>query len=303
MDCTELKAMMDSYISDELLIETNHEVLRHLENCPDCRSEMSSRRALKTQLRHAVKNSAEAQIDSVFHSRTVAHLKESALNPSWFEKLTGGVRVPAHMVVVGFACLLLAVTGAMVWMKRSENVFVTLNNNTDIINAIRASWAELTSLAVGDHENCAVKYNLKEDPITLDEAATKFGAYNKDLDTIMMTAFKTAANKEVSGDIEFIESHSCVYEGRRFAHVVVRHKGKMVSLLMTDTDLPGENDAVQTAVYDGAVRAAGFLVGHHAVFVVSQLADPDNVALAKAVAPAIRSHVEKPTALYRRIKS
>jgi len=217
--------------------------------------------------------------------------------------LTGGVYLPARMVAVSFACLILVVTGAMVWMNRSQNdIFVALNNNTDIVKAIRASWDELTSLAVGDHENCAVKYNLKEDPITLDEAATKFGTYNKDLDNVMMAAFKTRPNAEVAGDVEFIESHSCVYEGRRFAHVVVRHKGKMVSLLMTDTDLPGDNSSVETALYDGAVRAAGFIVGHHAVFVVSQLADNDNVALANAVAPAIRTHVEKPVVSYKRIK-
>ncbi|HQZ94673.1 MAG TPA: zf-HC2 domain-containing protein [Pyrinomonadaceae bacterium] len=294
MDCRELKAMIDSYISDELLVETNHEVLRHLESCADCRYEMSSRRALKAQLRHAVKNSAEVQIDPVYYSRMAAELKETAMNPGWIEKLTGGFHVPARMVAVGFACLLLAVTGTMVWMNRT-NVFVTLNNNTDIVKAVRASWAELTSLAVGDHENCAVKYNLKEDPITLDEAATKFGAYNKDLDNVMMAGFKGTANAEVSGDVEFIESHSCVYEGRRFAHVVVKHKGKMVSILMTDTDLPGDSYGIQTALYDGAVGAAGFLAGHHAVFIVSQLAESDNVVLANAIAPAIRSHVEKPT--------
>ena len=47
MYCKEFKGIMDSYISDELLIETNHEVLRHLENCSDCRDELAERRNLK----------------------------------------------------------------------------------------------------------------------------------------------------------------------------------------------------------------------------------------------------------------
>ncbi len=296
--------MMDSYIGDELLIETNHEVLRHLENCPDCRSEMAARRSLKTQLRNVVKGLADTQIDPIFYSRTVANLRESALRPGSWDRLTGGRYFPARMVAVGLACVLLAVTGTLVWMNRSQNdVFVALNNNTDIAAAVRTSWAELTSLAVGDHENCAVEFHLKENPITLDEASAKFGAYNKDLDNVMMAAFKKTPNAAVSGDVEFVESHSCVYEGRRFAHVVVKHKGKMVSLLMTDTDLPVERDGIQTAVYAGAVGTAGFLAGHHAVFVVSQLADADNVALANTIAPAVRSHVEKPNISYRRIRS
>lgn len=296
--------MMESYISDELLIETNHEVLRHLESCSGCRTDMAMRRTLKTQLRHAVRTTAESQVDPIFLTRTKANLKDAALSPGLVERMTGGRFFPARLVAVGFACILLAVTGTFVWMNRSQNdVFVALNNNTEIVNAVRASWAELTSLAVGDHENCAVEYNLTETPITLDEAAEKFGGFNKNLDNVMMAGLKETSNPEVANDIEFIESHSCVYDGRRFAHVVVKHKGKMVSLLMTDTDLPSENGGIKTAVYEASVRAAGLVIGHHAVFIVSQLAESDNVALANAVAPSIRSHVEKPTASYRRIKS
>ncbi len=47
--------MMDSYLGDELLVETNHEVLRHLENCPACRNELAARRGLLAQMRSAVK--------------------------------------------------------------------------------------------------------------------------------------------------------------------------------------------------------------------------------------------------------
>lgn len=303
MDCRELKAMMDSYISDELLVETNHDVLRHLENCPTCRAEMSANRSLKAQLRKSILAADESLADPFFVNRTMLGLKESALSPGFFERLTGGRHFAARMVVVGLSCVMLFVTGLVFWMGRTQNSpFGALNNNTQIAEAVRASWAELTSHAVGDHENCAVKYNLKEDPITLDEAAQKFGAYNKDLDKVMMAAFTKADNIEVSRNIEFIEAHSCIYEGRRFAHIVVRHKGKMVSLLMTDTDLPSDNSGIQTAVYDQAVRAAGFLAGHHAVFIVSQLSDEENVTLAKTLAPAVRAHVEKPTASYRRIK-
>jgi hypothetical protein len=295
MDCRELKAMMDSYISDELLIETNHEVLRHLENCADCRGEMSSRRALKDQLRHAVKSSDEMQIDAVFYSRTAAKLKEVALRPGSWERLTGGRFLSARFIAVGLAWVMLATVGSVVWINRSRDTAINIfsNSNSDLANAVRASWAQMTSLAVGDHENCAVKFRLKEDPITLDEAAVKFGSYNKDLDKVVMAAFKTESNTDLGADIQFLEAHSCIYNGRRFAHIVVKHKGRVVSLLVTDTDLPTDNDDVQTARYDGAMNAAGFHFGHHAVFVVSELPAADNVMVAKAIAPAIRLHVEK----------
>ena len=40
--CEKIRGYLDSYISNELLVETNHEVLRHLEGCPDCREELEA---------------------------------------------------------------------------------------------------------------------------------------------------------------------------------------------------------------------------------------------------------------------
>jgi hypothetical protein len=296
MDCRELKAMMDSYIGDELLIETNHDVLRHIENCADCRAEMASRRMLKNHLRHAVIALPESQIDPLFYSRMSTTLKESALRPGLFERMFSSRVVAPRMLAAGFACILLLTVGALFWMNRSRNdAFVVVDNNTEILNAVKASWAELTRLAVGDHENCAVEFKLKDSPISLDEAATKHGAYNKDLDKAIMAAFRSAAVENTS-DVEFIEAHSCIYDGRRFAHVVVRRKGEMVSLLMTETDLPDDSYGIRTAILDGAIGAASFVAGHHAVFVVSKLTESDNAALARAIAPAIRAHLQKPSA-------
>ena len=41
------------------------------------------------------------------------------------------------------------------------------------------------------------------------------------------------------------------------------------------------------------MNLAVFRSGRHAVFVVSELADADNIVLARAVAPAIRLHAGK----------
>ena len=44
MQCCDLREVADSYLSDELLVETNHEVIVHLEACADCHRELSARR-------------------------------------------------------------------------------------------------------------------------------------------------------------------------------------------------------------------------------------------------------------------
>ena len=36
--CEKIRRYLDSYVTNELLVETNHEVLRHIEGCPACAS-------------------------------------------------------------------------------------------------------------------------------------------------------------------------------------------------------------------------------------------------------------------------
>ena len=298
MDCKELKEMFDSYISDELLVETNHGVLRHLEKCSDCRRELSDRRNLTRQIRRAVKGSSETQLDPVFASRVTRQLRDTAMStPAWQQPFGKLSFLNAGGLAVSFGVLVIALFAGYILLKPALRPEMVLNDaqpvadssmpGSDILRAIRASWQELASHAVGDHENCAIEFRLKEKPISLDEAARDFGPFSRDLDTVVKAALKTDGYE----DTKFVEAHSCLYEGRRFTHIVLKHKGELVSLLVTGTDLPAGSDEIQTAQFDGS-NVAGFNVSHHAVFVVSDLSAADNISLARQVAPAIRRHTE-----------
>jgi anti-sigma factor RsiW len=56
MQCREVCDLLDSFLGQELMVETNHELMRHLETCPDCRGELEARRQLRTVLRRAFTN-------------------------------------------------------------------------------------------------------------------------------------------------------------------------------------------------------------------------------------------------------
>lgn len=280
---------MDSYMGDELLVETNHEVLAHLESCPDCRAKIAERRELSGHLKRAIRSYDEAQISSVFAAKLRRELKEAALEPSLWQRTIATIFRPA--VVASFAAITLLVVASALWFGAFGRL--PLGGNISVAEAIRVSFNELASIAAGDHENCAVKFNLKEIPITLDEAAAKFGLFNKDLDKAVISAIAAENTNNALSGSEFIESHSCLYEGRRFAHIVVKKNGEIVSMLVTDTDLPLTDGEIIAATGTNASRAAGFVVGHHAVFVVSKLTEAENVALAGSLAPSIRLHFEK----------
>ena len=50
LDCQHVREVMDSYLSEELSVETNHGVLRHVAECRDCAAELKRRRRLRAML-------------------------------------------------------------------------------------------------------------------------------------------------------------------------------------------------------------------------------------------------------------
>ena len=80
--------------------------------------------------------------------------------------------------------------------------------------------------AAGDHQNCAVKFNLAERPISLEGAARRYDPAYGSLATIEPPAGLPG------GPMEVVDRHSCVYDGRRFGHVVFRYRERLVSLLV-----------------------------------------------------------------------
>ena len=305
MDCRELKDLIDSYISDELLVETNHEVLGHLENCPACRHELAARRSLRNRIGHTVINAELSRIDPAFAAGVRTHLRETALRPGFWSGISGLFNI--RIAAAGLAGLIILTIGGLVFLNRNnvsvESVgpVISQPDNTDDLvpadpdpaRAILASWRELTTKAVGDHLNCAVEFKLTDKPISLDEAAKKYSAFDKGLSEAVAEAVKKVDGGNAQEPVDILEAHSCIFEGRRFAHIVIRRKGQLISVLVTDTDQSAGNDEIQTAQIDGTINTAGFRVGRHAVFVVSQLPDAENIIVAKAVAPAIRLQSEK----------
>ena len=49
-ECRPVRELMDSYISGELTVESNHELLRHVERCESCRAELGRRERTRALL-------------------------------------------------------------------------------------------------------------------------------------------------------------------------------------------------------------------------------------------------------------
>jgi hypothetical protein len=78
MECRDVREMADSFLARELVTETNHEILRHLDVCPVCRADVAGRRALRDGLRRAFQNARELGPTAEFTTRLRTTLGKAA---------------------------------------------------------------------------------------------------------------------------------------------------------------------------------------------------------------------------------
>ena len=208
IQCRDAREAADAFVAGELSAESSRAVMRHLESCPTCRADVDARRGLRKQLRGAFLADRSLAPRTEWSSELAARLRSSS--------------VPSHRPAVGG------------WWSGGLALAATLLLGASVAIYFGAGWrgaaalAELARLAAGDHRNCAIKFALAERPIPLADAAARYDAAYGAFERTPADSFSARG-----GRVEVVDRHSCVYNGRRFAHVVMRYQGQVVSLLVT----------------------------------------------------------------------
>ena len=270
IQCRDVREAADAFVAGELSAESSRAVMRHLESCPTCRADVDARRRLREQLR-------------------VAFLADRTLAPrsEWAAELAGRLQsspVPSQPTAVGG------------WWSGGLALAATLLLGASVAIYFGTGWrgaaalAELARMAAGDHRNCAITFALAERPIPLADAAARYDAAYGAFERTPADSFSARG-----GRVEVVDRHSCVYNGRRFAHVVMRYQGQVVSLLVTTEPagllnrLPGSSgadlDAPLASIGDDVVRTGR--AGGHAVFFVGDAGSQAVRDVAAAVSPAV----------------
>lgn len=256
MECREVRELGESFVSEQLLVETTQRLVAHLDRCPACRAEIEGLRRLKTGIRSAFDHATDLKVRPEFAAALRTQLQARAVGTP--------VR-PAHRARwLALAASVLIVVGAgYAWRERSVSRIAALLHD-----------------AVGDHQFCALTFKLPEHPIPLAEADRRFGGHSALLESVQ------PADAALSGGpLRIVERHSCVFEGRRFTHIVMRYKNERLSLLVA-ADQDGAADLRFPAV--GVSDVEGFRVasthdGPRAMFVVSSLDQSDVQEVARAM--------------------
>lgn len=252
MQCKDARELLDSFLAEELLVETNHELLRHLQGCPDCKGDLDARARVRSGLKQAFARATELQVRPEFVEEMAARLRTTAL--------TGRSRWQVAPMLAAAAALILMLAGGAYFLRGRES--------------------EIAAQAAGDHQNCAVKFALAERPISLEEAAARFDPAYAALETSPPSEVVTAA-----GTLHVAERHSCVFANRRFGHVVLRLDRHIVSLLMTRDDAARAAGLQQLAPING-LSIASFRTSDHVIYIVSDLPEPAFRDVAQSLAAA-----------------
>ena len=255
MECRDVRELADSFLSEQLLVETTHDILRHLAQCPSCRAEMESRRRLRTALRGAFERSPELRATPEFLASVGRHVRDHQSSRS----LRAARWSFRPMMAIAASLLLVSAVafGGREWLG-----------------------ASLLHAALGDHQNCAIRFRLKEKPISLEEAAQRFEPAYRSLVAVAPSPARLS-----SGELTVLERHSCVYDRRRFAHIVLRYRGTLVSVLVT----PDRLARVPSEVAVEGTRVSSFRAGRFAAFVVSSASDAEMREIAAAVAGPLKN--------------
>jgi anti-sigma factor RsiW len=263
MDCRDVRDLADSFLAEELMTETNHEMLRHLEGCHACRRELAERRSLREGVRRAFAGAASLDARPEFAEILQAKLRRAALDVP----TRRSIRPRGSWALA--AALLLAATIGLVLRGRDWTAMATLAN-----------------AAAGDHRNCALQFRLTEKPIPLEEAAKRYGVVYRVLERLPPDDVRTAA-----GFAHVLERHACVYKGQRFAHIVLEYRGTRVSMLVADTGSDGLGGGGSTIDAPGPIDGlslVSFRASGHVVLFTGDIALADLRVLADAVALPLR---------------
>lgn len=261
--CRDVRELTDAFLGDELLTETMHDIVRHLDVCRSCRSEVEARRQLRTGIGAAFARASHLAPDPRFATRLRQQL-QTASRASHPRRtlITRGWSFAAAAVIV-------ASVGGFSWTR---------------------SWTETVTrfarAAVGDHRDCAFPFRLAERPVPLDAAAANYGEVYRAFQHTPATDFATPF-----GTVHIRERHLCVYQGQRFVHEALVYGVERVSLLIPD---PSVTMSLAVRAYPGrqvtalgrvdGVQVVAFRSGGRLMFVAGDVSQAALVALAESIA-------------------
>ena len=262
LHCQQARPLLDSYLTNELQVETLHAVNAHLAECGACRVALASRERARTAINAAVRNLVPDP-DFAALVRDTVRAQASSRGPSKF--LLPSIALAAALALIS----------AIAWQWRADTALIVAR----------------LSLGKGDHVFCARGGFYPDVPPTPAEMREQVGApYVMLVDAVIGQAKGYVVR----------EGHLCHWQDREFVHFILERDKKLVSIMLTRKQRPNEifprhsllaaMRAEGLPVYttdDDGMAIAGLDAGQHLAFVVSENGRAEGVRLLAAMVPSV----------------
>ena len=271
--CARIRRQLDAYLSNELLVETTSDVLRHLESCEACTRELGLAPGYAT--RCAVRWPASPRRKNCANPFSA---RSGACNPVFLggsRRLAWALALVMIVVVAGIA------TAQWISVQRGRQIV-----------------ASILAIGVSDHVQCAIKgHNYPSIANPPEKLREKLGPQYAGLLEVVQ--------QKLPG-FEILEAHICSIPGspRKYVHFITRGRGTILSVILTRRDgehLPNGKSFVSVSsgsvdLYEAhleGMNAAGFESNEYFGFVVSDLSQASIVQIASELAPPLKAALDE----------
>jgi hypothetical protein len=284
--CERYRRYFDAYLDNELLVETNHDVLQHLNSCAECARILEGRARTKQLVRDAVtKEQAPPELAAALRSRLRTE------RPIFFAVNT------VRWMMAAAAVLLLAIVGV-----GSLNRIDQFRGDDGVFPTLTARVQELFRVGFIDHVHCSILSQRWKQFVSFDEMKASTGREALGPEFIDLVP---AVEAKLGSEYKLVQGHRCEANHRRYVHLMLTgEKGAIVSLVISEKNNESfsRSDAVAVMkasgipIYrdqQGILEIAGFESDKYLAYVVSNLDRATNLNLAYQMAPVVYNHLHK----------
>jgi hypothetical protein len=286
--CERYRRYFDAYVDNELLVETNQDVLQHLMSCTECTRILESRARMKQLVRNAVKSEhAPPELVAALRSRVRTE------RPSFFAHDT------VRWMMAAAAVLLLAIggIGSLQWGR-----IVQFGGGEGGLQAVSARVQDILRIGLIDHFHCTILSQRWKQFVSLDDMKASTGPQALGPEFIDLVP---AVEAKLGAEYKMIQGHRCVANHRQYVHLILTgNNGAILSLVITQKNNESFTQADAIAVMkasgipiyrdrQGILEIAGFESDKYLAYVVSNLDRNANLDVASLVAPVVYNHLHR----------
>ena len=284
--CEQTRKYLDSYISNELLVETTHDLLRHLESCPACTAEADARSQLRSRIRAAVQSQS---VPPELQARVRERIREDESRGRFGARWSRWAMAAAASLTVA--------TG--VWMAYPGDRMPALADRpaqSAYIQKVSSRLAAVLKVGLADHIHCTIfRKDPKSPAPSVARMESELGPSFQGLLPVVRTV--------VPEGYRIVMAHQCGYQGRKYVHFTLEKNGELISLVIARKDngetmdgLPVSTETANIPIFQSAAgryQVAGFEAGNFLAYIVSDLKGRSNLQIASTLAPSVREFLMK----------